>query len=100
MAYCEDYPCCGHTRLDPCPGEPVVMTAEEFEEANYCDDCGFAHLGLCFDYEEYSPEADGREIEESERIIVDEYVPGCCEICGSLTFRNGELVHFLEDCFK
>lgn len=52
--YCEDYPCCGHTRLDPCPNEdgspaPVAMTAEEAAEHYYCDICGYSHTGSCED---------------------------------------------------
>lgn len=48
--YCEDYPCCGHTDLDPCPGRgSVAMTGEQAAEAYYCDDCGFSHVGACDD---------------------------------------------------
>jgi len=52
MAKCEDHPCCGHTRLDPCPGEEVVMTADEAQEHYYCDDCGYSHVGPCPDEED------------------------------------------------
>jgi hypothetical protein len=45
--YCEDYPSCGHTRLDPCPGQSVAYTAGEWAEANYCDWCGWSHVGSC-----------------------------------------------------
>lgn len=55
-SYCEDYPCCGHTRLDPCPGQEVVMTQDEWNEANYCDDCGFSHSGPCEEEKEYDDE--------------------------------------------
>jgi hypothetical protein len=41
MNYCEDYPCCGHTDRDPCPGRAVV------DEPWYCDDCGINHYGEC-----------------------------------------------------
>lgn len=40
--YCEDYPCCGHTDSDPCPGRGAPV-----DEAWYCDDCGMDHRGLC-----------------------------------------------------
>lgn len=40
MPYCEDYPCCGHTPLDPCDG---VST----EPPPYCDRCGYNHYGEC-----------------------------------------------------
>ena len=46
---CEDYPCCGHTRLDPCPGDAVVMSHGEWQEAYWCDQCGFSHQGDCPD---------------------------------------------------
>ena len=52
MSYCEDYPCCGHTRLDPCPGMAVVMTHGEWAEAYYCDRCGGSHYGDCTDWED------------------------------------------------
>lgn len=42
FGYCEDYPCCGHTDGDPCPGRGPV-----FSEAWYCDTCGVDHRGLC-----------------------------------------------------
>lgn len=44
--YCEDYPACGHTRLDPCDGV-VIYDAGEWAEANYCDLCGWSHVGSC-----------------------------------------------------
>lgn len=40
MGYCEDYPCCGHTSGDPCPGRGSVS------EAWYCDECGTNHHSL------------------------------------------------------
>lgn len=43
---CEDHPCCGHTDQDPCDGAPSY-TASEFNEAFYCDMCGYAHMGPC-----------------------------------------------------
>jgi hypothetical protein len=45
--YCEDFPCCGHTSGDPCPGQGQVMTAEEAYEAYWCGDCGTSHTGPC-----------------------------------------------------
>lgn len=39
--YCEDYPCCGHTDLDPCPGRSVI------QEPWYCDECGIHHINEC-----------------------------------------------------
>lgn len=39
--YCEDYPCCGHTDGDPCPGRAYA------QEPWWCDECGAHHLGLC-----------------------------------------------------
>lgn len=39
--YCEDYPCCGHTDGDPCPGRSVIS------EPWYCDYCGMYHYGEC-----------------------------------------------------
>lgn len=51
--YCEDYPCCGHTDKDPCPGRgKVAMTRDEWEQANYCDMCGYSHAGPCPVWEE------------------------------------------------
>ena len=38
MARCEDFPCCGHTDRDPCPGQAVV------NEPWYCDECGIYHM--------------------------------------------------------
>lgn len=44
MSYCEDFPCCGHTDRDPCPGRAVV------DEPWYCDECGIYHA--------FSPDSD------------------------------------------
>lgn len=44
---CEDYPCCGHTDHDPCPGQFVP------DEPWYCDDCGIDHYGLTCPVDEY-----------------------------------------------
>jgi len=57
---CEDYPCCGHTRLDPCPGQAVVMTNAEALEHYWCDDCGFSHFSPC--HEEYEEEDDDDDL--------------------------------------
>jgi ssDNA-binding Zn-finger/Zn-ribbon topoisomerase 1 len=38
MSRCEDYPCCGHTDRDPCPGQAVI------DEPWYCDECGIYHM--------------------------------------------------------
>ena len=66
--YCEDYPACGHTDQDPCPGRgPQAMTAEEAAEAYYCDRCGYSHLGPCpddYDYDDGLADALNREAEE------------------------------------
>lgn len=35
--YCEDYPCCGHTDQDPCPGRGAITVPW------YCDLCGCDH---------------------------------------------------------
>lgn len=40
--YCEDYPCCGHTNLDPCPGRGSGV-----QEPWYCDTCGVNHINEC-----------------------------------------------------
>lgn len=56
--YCEDFPACGHTRLDPCDGV-VILTAEEATEAYYCDACGYSHPGACDD--DYMEEDDDDE---------------------------------------
>lgn len=56
MTYCEDYPCCGHTDQDPCPGRSVIS------EPWYCDECGGYHHSL------YCPVQDWDEPE--------------CESCG------------------
>ena len=76
MAYCEDYPCCGHTRLDPCPNEdgspaPVVMTAEEAAEAFYCDQCGYSHRGNCdqYDDDEEEDEEEFTPLQEAEEML-------------------------------
>lgn len=37
---CEDYPCCGHTDLDPCDTKNVET------EMWYCDYCGTYHYEL------------------------------------------------------
>lgn len=37
---CEDYPCCGHTDNNPCPGQTIT------DEPWYCDECGFNHAGF------------------------------------------------------
>lgn len=42
MSYCEDYPCCGHTNLDPCSGATTGSP-------DYCDICGYRHFGDCGD---------------------------------------------------
>lgn len=39
--YCEDYPCCGHTDKDPCPGRGAPV-----DEPWYCDACGVNHIGV------------------------------------------------------
>lgn len=39
MGHCEDYPCCGHTDGDPCPGRGTIT------EPWYCDQCGYDHSG-------------------------------------------------------
>lgn len=68
--YCEDYPACGHTDRDPCPGrgvalpDPIEQYAQACDEKAeaaisasdppgapvqepwWCDDCGFYHVGL------------------------------------------------------
>ena len=49
MSYCEDFPCCGHTPGDPCPGQAVI------DEPWYCDDCGGMHHGMSCPYDEYDP---------------------------------------------
>lgn len=66
MAYCGDYPCCGHTRLDPCPNAdgtpaPVVMTPDEYAETYYCDMCGYSHRGDCYDPDEDEDEEENDE---------------------------------------
>lgn len=53
--YCEDYPACGHTNSDPCDGV-VVQTGAEWAHDNYCDSCGYSHLGVCRD--DYDEEPD------------------------------------------
>lgn len=58
--YCEDFPCCGHTDMDPCPGRSVVM------EPWYCDDCGVMHYGECEYY-------DGWDEEEEEPPVDDDF---------------------------
>lgn len=49
---CEDFPCCGHTDRDPCPGQSMIS------EPWYCDDCGFNHYGLTCPYDDYVDEED------------------------------------------
>jgi hypothetical protein len=53
MSRCEDYPCCGHTDLDPCDGNVI-------SEPWYCDDCGGYHFSL------YCPDGQWDEDDEPE----------------------------------
>jgi len=66
MTYCEDYPCCGHTDLDPCPGRSVIS------EPWYCDDCGTHHYT---DYctQDYLDDEDEDDEEDPYGYIQAEY---------------------------
>ena len=57
MAYCEDYPCCGHTPGDPCDGSFVM-------EPWYCDECGFHHVTLTCPAEDWWDEDDDPDWDE------------------------------------
>lgn len=71
MAYCEDYPCCGHTDLDPCPGRAVVS------EAWYCDDCGGYHHSLYCPVEDW----DDADLDDDDEPVVmeDQYLDSYME---------------------
>lgn len=83
MARCEDFPCCGHTDGDPCPGQGVVMTAEEAADAYWCDRCGWSHTGGCVE-DDFDEEDDEDEepfvLSPQEQLqrgqFISEYGPG------------------------
>lgn len=63
---CEDYPCCGHTDLDPCERQP-------YDEPGYFDITRNPHAlceheyGICeVDYDEDAPEHDDEDTEPWE----------------------------------
>lgn len=57
--YCEDYPCCGHTDLDPCPSRGVPAT-----EPWYCDYCGYNHVTISCPNDDFDDEWDDEPYDE------------------------------------
>lgn len=67
MAYCEDYPCCGHTPQDPCErqwyDEPGAFDITQNPHA-LCDH----EAGVCDVYEDDEPECeDNHDCEDCDR---------------------------------
>jgi len=71
VAYCEDYPCCGHTPLDPCERQPYdepgyFDTSRPGNEHALCEhEAGFCDVDM--------DEEDEEDDEEDEDEVREEY---------------------------
>lgn len=82
MAYCEDYPCCGHTPQDPCERQP-------YDEPGYYDTSipGNEHALCDHEHGECDVEPDYDECDDAEHDCVDcerngHGTPWVCSYCG------------------
>ena len=59
MAYCEDYPCCGHTPQDPCERQP-------YDEPGYYDTSRPGNEHALCDHENGECDVDYDDFEEED----------------------------------